>query len=128
MTDKKKNPKTKIRKDFEGGIQGKTPEPLFLPEELDLYTNKITNEAFIFHSKKIDYQKFSHMEYDPILFAVDVIHKDGTRQDLGIKIQWIVRPYFSKAKEVNIIRTQDKKSVDGIILPLKQIDRSPSDK
>jgi hypothetical protein len=91
---------------------------LFKPEEMDIYVNKVTLEAYIFHSKTIDYAGLERLEYDPADHSVVVIRKDGVRMDLGVKIQWLVRPYFTKAQEINIVQTKDGKSIDGVIVPL----------
>jgi hypothetical protein len=58
------------------------------------------------------------LEYDPQEKRVDVVMKDATHMDLGVKIQWLVRPYFTKAKEVSIVRTKDREPLDGTIVPL----------
>lgn len=91
---------------------------LFLPDELDIYANKLTYETFIFHSKKIDYGSMSYLEYHPDSFQVSIHYKDGRVQDLGVKIQWLVRPYLSKAREISIVRTRDGDAIDGAVIPL----------
>ncbi len=91
---------------------------LFKPEELDLYCNKVTAEAFIFHGKVIDYDQIDHFEYDHRTYTVDVVFTNGAVMDLGVRVEWIVRPYFSRAREVTIAQTQDGKSVRGVALPL----------
>ena len=98
-------------------------EPLFTPDELDIYVNKITLEAYVFHGKALDYEQIDHLEYFQDDYSVDVIRKDGTRQDLGVKIQWLVRPYWTKAKEINIVQTKDGESINGCVVPLIQIDK-----
>ena len=91
---------------------------LFKPDELDIYCNKVTLDAYIFHGKIIDYESIDRLEYDHKAHTVDVVLKNGDRLDLGVKIQWLVRPYFSKAHDINIVRTQNGESVDGVIVPL----------
>ncbi|MCC7305479.1 MAG: hypothetical protein IT558_04375 [Alphaproteobacteria bacterium] len=91
---------------------------LFKPEELDIYCNKVTLEAYIFHGKNVDYDSIDHLEYDHREHIVDVFLKDGTVMDLGVKIQWLVRPYFSRAQEINIVQTKNGESIDGRIMPL----------
>lgn len=111
--------KDSIKKDWDPGSGGGgTGTPLFTAEELDIYCNKVTLEAFIFHGKKVDYDKIDRLEYDPKDHSVDVVRKDGSRQDLGVKIQWLVRPYFTKAEEISIVQTKDGESIDGIVVPL----------
>ncbi len=119
--DEEQEPDTKdtMKKDWEPGAAGKAVGTLFTPEELDIYVNKVTLEAYIFHGKKINYEALERLEYDASNNSVDVVKKDGTRMDLGVKIQWLVRPYFTKADEVNIVQTKDGESVDGVVIPLK---------
>lgn len=90
-------------------------DALFRPEEFDIYCNKVTLETYIFHGKAIDYETIDHLEYDHADYSVTVVHKDGTRLDLGAKIQWLVRPYFSKAQEVFIVQTKDGDSINGTV-------------
>ncbi len=90
----------------------------FTPDELDIYCNKITLDAYIFHGKDVDYDAIDHIEYFAKDYSVDVVMKDGKIYDLGVKIQWLVRPYFSKAHQVYIVKTVNNKSVDGIVVPL----------
>lgn len=100
-------------------MSGKDGKPvMFLPEEMDIYCNKITKETFIFHGKKIDYETLDRMEYDPKTHTVDVYKKDGTIWDLGVKIQWLIRPYFTKAEEIQIVQTKDGQAIDGTFLPI----------
>lgn len=108
----------RLAKTWEAGSSGENLPTLFLPDELDIFVNKITLESYIFHGKEIDYEGIKHLEYDPADHSVDVVKKDGTRYDLGVKVQWLVRPYFTKSKEINIVRTENRKSVDGIVVPL----------
>ena len=58
------------------------------------------------------------MEYDPKEHTVDVFLKNGQVFDLGVKIQWLIRPYFTKTDEVQIVRTKDGEAVDGTFVPL----------
>jgi hypothetical protein len=96
-----------------------TRPALFRPDEIDIYCNKVTVEAFIFHGKPLDYTILDHLEYDHKHHTVDVILKDKKRLDLGVKIEWVVRPYFGRAQEVNIVQTQNGQSLAGVVLPLK---------
>ncbi len=92
---------------------------LFKPEEVDIYCNKVTLDTYIFHGKKVDYEGIDYLEYDPKEYTVDVVLKNGARMDLGVRIQWLVRPYFSKAQEAQIVQTKDGQSIDGVMVPLK---------
>lgn len=118
-TDEDKGTKaTSMKGAFEPGATGKPVGVMFKPDELDIYVNKVTLEAYIFHGKDIDYSTLDHLEYDPLDHGVDVVRKDGSITDLGVKIQWLVRPYFIKAEQINIVQTKDGESVDGTVIPL----------
>ncbi|MFK7840074.1 MAG: hypothetical protein AB8B83_07050 [Bdellovibrionales bacterium] len=91
---------------------------LFTSDEMDIYCNKVTLETYIFHGKEVDYDPIAYMEYDPKHKTVDIVMKDNTRMDLGVKIQWLVRPYFTKAKEVSMVRTKDREPIDGAVIAL----------
>lgn len=115
--------KDALRQEFAPGSTGEASGVLFTPEEMDIYVNKITLEAYIFHGKDVNYDSLDRLEYHPGTFKVDVIHKDGTKMELGVEIQWLVRPYFSKAQEINIVQTKNGKSVNGCIVPIVHKDK-----
>jgi hypothetical protein len=115
--DNKPNKSKGIKGAFTPGEARDKPS-LFMPEEMDIYCNKMTKEAFIFHGKTIDYKALERMEYDPDDYSVDVFMKDGSVLDLGVKIQWLIRPYFTKATEVQIVQTKDGEAVDGTFIPI----------
>lgn len=117
MTDDSEHNKDSIKGAFQPG-KAADKSVLFTPEELDIYCNKITKEAFIFHGKTIDYDNLERMEYDPKTYEVTVYMKDGKVLDLGVKIQWLIRPYFSKATEVQIVQTKDGEAINGTFIPL----------
>lgn len=94
-------------------------EILFQPDELDIHVNKVTFESYIFHGKVIDYN-ISHLEYYAQNHSIVVVMNDGRRFDLGVILPWLVRPYFLKAKEVKIVRTENRVSVDKVIVPLRK--------
>lgn len=123
ISDEKPDDKTKIKQDWKPD-SGIAENALFKPDELDIYVNKVTLETFIFHGKDIVYDHMKHLEYDPIKFTVDVVYQDGYHVDLGVKIQWLVRPYFKKADEIQIVQTKDGESIRGTSLPLIHKDRS----
>lgn len=87
------------------------------PEEFDIYVNKLTMETYIFHGKKME-QDVDYLEYDATDHSVTVVKKDGAQLDLGVKIQWLIRPYFTKTREISIVQTKDGHVVDGYIVPL----------
>ena len=118
MTDNTDTPSDSIKGAFQPG-KAKDKPSLFMPDEMDIYCNKLTKETFIFHGKKLDYEALDHMVYDHKKHTTDVIMKDGSVLDLGVKIQWLVRPYFSKSEEVQIVQTKDGNAIDGTFIPLK---------
>lgn len=118
MTNETGNKPETMKKDWAPGASGKPGAALFTPDELDLYVNKITLEAYIFHSKEIDYATIDRLEYNAGDHSVDVVMTDSTRLDLGVRIQWLIRPYFTKTDEVTIVRTRDGVSIDGKVVPL----------
>lgn len=91
---------------------------LFKYEDMDLYINKITLEAYIFHGKKIDYN-FEKLIYDPEDYSVIVVYQDGTRKDLGVRINYQVRPYWEQLADIGIVRTVKGESVDGVMVPIE---------
>jgi len=66
----------------------------------------------------VDYDSLDHMEYDPKDCSVEVHLKNGMIYDLGVKIQWLLRPYLSKAEEVQIVQTKDGEAINGTFIPL----------
>lgn len=119
--DENKDQKKGISSAFSGG-KTSSSGALFAPEEFDIYVNKITMEAYIFHAKPVA-QDIARLEYNPNNHSVTVIKKDGTQMDLGAKIQWLVRPYFTKAREVGIVQTKDGEVQDGFLVPLIHKDK-----
>ena len=121
MSDDVDNDAGKTKPSIKGAFQpGKAAgkPALFTSDEMDIYCNKVTLETYIFHGKKVEYDPISYLEYDPKEKRVDVVMKDNTRMDLGVKIQWLVRPYFTKAKEVSIVQTKNREPIDGTVIPL----------
>jgi len=117
MTDEPEDQTGSIKGAFEPG-EAKDKPSLFLPDEMDIYCNKVTKESFIFHGKDVDYGSLERMEYNPSDYSVDVFLKDGTVLDLGVKIQWLIRPYFTKANEIQIVQTKDGQAINGTFLPI----------
>ncbi len=120
MSSEDTDNKGSMKKDWDPkGKSGSSKPALFKPEEMDIYCNKVTREVFIFHGKKVDYDTLDYLEYNAKDHSVDVVMKDGKRLDLGVKIQWLVRPYFTKAPEIMIVQTKDGESINGTNVPLK---------
>lgn len=121
-------PKESLKKNWTAGASGESQGVMFLPEELDIFIDKITGTSFIYHGKHVDYERLDHLEYDPQDHSVDVVMKDGSRLDLGVKIQWLVRPYFTRSREIKIVRTKDGESIDGVSIPLIHIKKEKKKK
>ena len=115
--DKKASKTSSMKDAFKPGSSSDKPA-LFTSDEMDIYCNKVTLETYIFHGKDVEYDPIHYLEYDPKEKRVDIVMKDGTRMDLGVKIQWLVRPYFTKAKEVSIVQTKNREPIDGTIVPI----------
>jgi len=91
---------------------------MFQPDELDLYVNKVTLESFVFHGKELNYDELERAEYDPKNFTVNIFKTDGSEIDLGIKIQWLIRAYWSKSPNLYFVQTKDGKSIRGKSIPM----------
>ena len=113
-----KKPRKRAKDAFAPGKAGEK-QALFTAKEMDIYCNKVTKETFICHSKTIDYKNLDFLEYDPEEYSVDVHMKDGRVLDLGVKIQWLVRPYFANAEIIQIVQTKNREPIDGTFVPLK---------
>ena len=97
-------------------------EVLFLPEELDIYINKLTLEAYIFHAKPVA-DDIAKLEFDWKTHHVTVHKKGGKTLDLGVKIQWMIRPHFKKINELSIVKVKDGEALDGFQVPVVHINR-----
>lgn len=117
MSEDTQDKKSSIKQAFQPGKGPEGIPVLFAPGEMDIYVNKITLEAYIFHGKPVA-QDIERLEYDPDDHTVTVVKKDGTLMDLGVKIQWLIRPYFTRAQQVGIVRTRDGETVDGFYVPM----------
>lgn len=111
--------KSLLSKDWSASDQPKDyGDVLFKPAELDIYANKATDDIYIFHGKVLDYAGMERAAYDSHDFSVTIMFKDGRELDLGVKIQWMVRAYISRARDLNFVRTQDGEAIDGVVVPL----------
>ena len=95
---------------------------LFNSEELDIYCNKETGEAHIFYGKKISLE-IKEARFFNSNQSMVVVYKNGDTFDLGVKIQWLVRPYISRATEISFVRTKNREPVEGEIVPLINMQR-----
>ncbi|MAF97657.1 MAG: hypothetical protein CMH26_03380 [Micavibrio sp.] len=119
------NEETKDKKSVKDAFSSGKPKAggrgmavLFTEDEMDIYCEKLSKETYIFHGKEIEYKQLDYLIYDPDKYTVDVHFKDGRVLDLGVKIQWMIRPYFSKAEEVQIVRTKNGEAIDGTFVPM----------
>lgn len=117
--EKEEDRKSAVEKGEPFKLHRLAQERLFTPDELDIYIKRETKEAFIFHGKEVDYASLDYLVYVPEGHKVLVYRKDRSCADLGVALQWLVRPHFLKAHEINIVRTKDGKSMDGVALSLR---------
>lgn len=103
------------------GVRAKnTTGTLFHPDDFDLYCNKITGEFYIFHGPVLEYE-VSIIEYDFDIQRIAVVLGDGTRLDLGVKVQWMIRPCVERAENVYIIQTKNGEAITGIEVSVKKV-------
>ena len=96
-----------------------TVSVLFCPDEFDIYVNKSTYEANVYHGKMIAHGKIKNLIYLPEDHSVIVQFMKRFKLDIGVKLDWMVRSYFCAATEVSIVRTKDGKEVERTTVPLK---------
>lgn len=117
MADENEPPKSASAKsDWNAGI-GAKPRAFFKPEDFDIYVNKLTGDTYIFHGPPLPFP-VDRLEFSAADNRVTVYTKDGQAIDLGVKVQWLVRPYFKRAKTVFIVQTKNGKSIDGVEVPM----------
>ena len=95
---------------------------LFAPDEFDIFINKRTLEAFIFHGKLISYD-IARLEYSLKDYSVVVVMRDGREFDLGGKIEWMLREYWMKLKRIGIVRTENGASIEGVYVPIVHVEQ-----
>ena len=98
---------------------------LFEPKELDIYVKKANFKAFIFHGKAIDYNSILHLEYHYQDNWVIVVLKNGDRLDLGVHIQWLIRPCWRLASGVTIAQTRNGKTISSRYFPMVKTGEEP---
>ena len=111
--------KSMITKEFVAGsgVEDGALLPLFKPDEMDIYVNKITGENYIFYGKTID-TNIKHIEFDHVSCRMTVEMNDGRRMDLGVRIQWLIRPYIKKEQQIAVVRTKDGEALEAIMVPV----------
>ena len=97
-----------------GSGQGSGRKKLFNnPDDLDIYCDRERGQNYIFHGPELGCT-IDHLEYDPETYRITVVTNDRQRLDLGVRIQWLVRPYIAKEQDLYIIRTEDGQAIDGV--------------
>lgn len=91
-------------------------------DQFDLIVSKEEKTAYIFHQIPLQYNDISHFVYHSSDHWVTVVMMDGKRLGLGEPIEWFVRPWFSNAKVINIVRTKRGEAVDGVWRELRIVD------
>lgn len=114
---KQKDPKSTIKADWGTSLQGGR-KFLFDKKDFDIFCDKELGETYIFHAPELGCT-IDFLEYNPEDQRVTVYTIDGQKMDLGARIQWLVRPYFTKAKTILMVRTQNGKAIDGVEVRLK---------
>ncbi len=87
------------------------------PDDLDIYCDRERGVNYIFHGPELNCT-IDHLEYDHETQRITVFTNDNQKLDLGVKIQWLVRPYIAREQNIFIIRTENGKTIDGIEVPL----------
>lgn len=112
-------PSSSAKSHFDAGTGAAPAKPrsFFAPEDFDIYVNKVTGDTYIFHGPPLPHP-VDRLEFTTADNRVTVITKDGKAMDLGVKVQWLVRPYFKRAKTVYIVQTKNGETIDGIEVPM----------
>ncbi len=88
------------------------------PDDLDIYCDKERGINYIFHGPELNCT-IDYLEYDHDTQRITVFTNDRQQLDLGVKIQWLVRPYIAHEQDLFIIRTENGETIDGIEVHLK---------
>jgi hypothetical protein len=116
MSEDQTEEKSSVTKEW--GSSMKKTKALFKPDEFDIFCDKDSGLTYIFHIPELGCT-IDFMEYDPETQHVTVFTTDGQKMDLGMRIQWLIRPYFARAQEIFVIRTENGKPQDGIEVALR---------
>ncbi len=88
------------------------------PDDLDIYCDRERGINYIFHGPELNCT-IDHLEYDHETQRITVHTNDRQQLDLGVKIQWLVRPYIAREQNLFIIRTENGETIDGVEVHLK---------
>lgn len=94
---------------------------LFKSSEIDIYTNRVTNEAWIFHSPPISLE-IAKVEYNHKTRRMTFITEGGQRHDLGVKIQPLIRPTIEKISKIVVTQLTDGMPVSWFSAPVRHIE------
>lgn len=97
------------------------PSPLFTPEEVTEYCDRLTRAVTLFHQKQVAYSEIAHLEYDRKAALMTVVAADGARIPYGVPIHLELQPYFCEAQRITLERTRNGESMEQCILLLKQV-------
>ena len=116
MSEEKTEQKQSFTKEW--GSSLKKTKTLFKPEDFDIFCDKESGLTYIFHGPDLNCT-IDFMEYDPEIQRVTVFTKDGQKMDLGVRIQWLIRPYFARPQDLYVIQTKDGKALEGVEVELR---------
>lgn len=117
MSNDKTEANSGIGKDW--GLSLSNRKRLFKdPKDFDIYCDREAGQNYIFHTGELNCT-IDHLEYDPENQRITVHTNDGQKLDLGVRIQWLVRPYIAKEQDIFIVRTENGQMVEGIEVRLK---------
>ncbi len=117
-TEERKNTRKTSMKDDWGSSLSKKHKSLFNKQDFDIFCDKEQGETFIFHGPELACT-IDYLEYNPENQRVMVYTTDGQKLDLGARIQWLIRPYFTQSRTVLMVRTENGKAIGGFEVPLK---------
>lgn len=98
---------------------------MFQHNEFDVFVDRETIEAWIFHGPWIDHEALAYLEYHYQDQWVALVFRDGSRGDLGAPIRWLIRPYWREAEFVCVAQTRDGAVVSETTVPLLKIGKKP---
>lgn len=89
----------------------------FKPSEFNLYVGKDPIKCYIFHGRDLPVmiERFELKDSDS---RINVFTTDGQIFDLGMKLGWLMRPYFKQTNKVYIVQTRDGEAIEGHEIPL----------
>ena len=126
MSDDQNTDKEGLKGDWKSGSPPATGKFFQNTTDFDLYANKITGESYIFHGPPLPHS-IERLEYDDRDKRIYVITKDGEILDLGVKLQWLIRPYFKREQDILVVQTKDGNSIDGVEVPLTVRETKPQE-